>query len=289
MTLRYSNSFSDLVHMHVLTRTTSMDDPASIMSPLFANQSCDPFVSRSSACSMGNYVRYAVDVRSAVDIVAAISFAKAHNIRFVIRNTGHDFLGRSTGAGALSVWMHHLKEIAFQDWDDPYYKGKAVKVGAGVQGHNIMAATQGKGQIVIGGAPTVGPAGGYTQGGGHSPLSSTYGLSADNVLQWEVVTANGNLLTASRTQNTDLYWALSGGGPGNFGVVLSMTVQTHLDAAFSGASVLFQTSNTSVETFWKAVDAFHAMLPALVDAKAGAIYYITPTVGLPLILTPPPL
>ena len=88
-----------------------MDNSASVMAPFFANQSCDPFTPESWPCTLGNYVRYAVDVHTASDVQAAIQFATQHNIRFVIRNTGHDYLGRSTGAGALSVWTHHLKNI----------------------------------------------------------------------------------------------------------------------------------------------------------------------------------
>ena len=75
--------------------------------------------------------------------------------------------------------------------------------------------------------PTVGIAGGYTQGGGHSALSSLYGLSADNVLEWEVVTANGTQLTATSSSNQDLYWALSGGGGCTYGVVMSMTTKLY--------------------------------------------------------------
>ncbi len=206
-------------------------------------------------------------------MISAIAFAKAKNIRFVIRNTGHDYLGRSTGAGALSVWMHHLKNISFRDWDDPFYKGKAVKLGAGVQGYDLVAATKGTGYVVVGGeCPTVGPVGGYTQGGGHSALSSSFGLSADNTLEWEVVTADGAHLIATRTQNSDLYWALSGGGGGNYGVVLSMTVRAHPDSYVSLAAVAFVTANNSVDKFWAAVDAFHAALPAMVDAGTMVIY-----------------
>lgn len=257
-----------------------MNDSASVMSPLFANQSCDPFTDRVTPCTLGNYVRYAVDVQSPSDVVHAIKFSQTHNIRFVIRNTGHDYLGRSTGAGALSVWTHHLKEITFKDWDDPFYQGKAVKLGAGVQGYDIMAAARDEGVVVVGGeCPTVGPAGGYTQGGGHSALSTSFGLSADNTLEWEVVTADGELVTASRTENSDLYWALSGGGGGNYGVVLSMTVKTFPDAPVGSASLIFVTSNNPRDKFWEAINAFHEALADIVDSGCMVIYDITEDVG----------
>ena len=253
-----------------------MDDSASIMAPFFANQSCDPFTAQSKPCALGNYVAYAVEARSAADIAATIKFASKNNIRFVIRNTGHDYNGRSTGAGALSVWTHKLKTIEFKQWSDRYYKGTAVKLGAGVQAFEAMSAALAKKQVVVGGeCPTVGIAGGYTQGGGHSALSTSFGLSADNTLEFEAVTADGTLVTASRSQNSDLYWALSGGGGGNYAVVVSMTVKTFADATVGGATLSFFAAENPTETFFKGIDAFHAALPAMVDAGSMVVYYFT--------------
>jgi FAD/FMN-containing dehydrogenase len=125
------------------------------MAPFFANQSCDPFQPRTSACKLGNYVYYAIAADTASDVQKAIAFARAKNIRLVIRNTGHDYLGRSTGAGALGVWAHRLKNIEFVDWDDGTYKGNAVKLGAGVQGFEILKAAKGRGLVVVGGEVSI--------------------------------------------------------------------------------------------------------------------------------------
>ena len=253
-----------------------MADSASIMAPFFANQSCDPFTATSWPCHLGNYVRYAVAAESADDIMATVKFAKQHNIRFVIRNTGHDYNGRSTGAGALSVWTRKMKSVEWKSWNDQFYKGTAVKVGAGIQGTDLLEQGRSVGQIVVSGeCPTVGPAGGYTQGGGHSAISTSFGLSADNTLEWEVVTAAGELITASRTQNTDMYWALSGGGGGNYGVVVSMTVKTFPDSHFGAATLNFVSASNPTETFYKGIDAFHAALPAMVESGALVVYYFT--------------
>ncbi|KAK1760971.1 hypothetical protein QBC47DRAFT_18975 [Echria macrotheca] len=255
---------------------THMSDSASIMAPFFANQACDPFTPSSLPCTLGNYVRYAVAASKAEDIVATIKFAQKHNIRFVIRNTGHDYLARSTGAGALSVWTHRLKGMQFTNWNDKYYRGSAVKVGAGVQGFEILEAARDRGQVVVTGeCSTVGLAGGYTQGGGHSALSTTFGLSADNTLEFEVVTADGRLVTASRSKNADLYWALSGGGGGNYGVVVSLTVKTFPDQKVGGASLSFFAATTPTEVFFQAIDAFHAALPAMISAGSMVVYYFT--------------
>lgn len=248
------------------------------MAPFFANQSCDPFQPVEKPCTLGNYVRYAVDASGPEDVAATIIFAKQHNIRLVIRNTGHDYLGRSTGAGSLAVWTHHMKDIEILDYEDQFYDGKAMKVGAGVQGFEVMEAAHNAGLAVVGGeCPTVGIAGGYTQGGGHSALSTSFGLSADNVLEWEVVTADGELVKASRTENADLYWALSGGGPGNWGVVTSMTTKAHPDARFGGATLVFTTANNNEESFYNAIDAFHDELSGMVDAGTMVVYYFGST------------
>jgi FAD/FMN-containing dehydrogenase len=68
----------------------SIASSSSVMQTYFANHSCDPFAAESSTCLLGNYVDYAVNVSSANDVIAAINFAKKNNIRFVIRNTGHE-------------------------------------------------------------------------------------------------------------------------------------------------------------------------------------------------------
>ncbi|KXH56739.1 FAD binding domain-containing protein [Colletotrichum salicis] len=251
-----------------------MGSSSSIMAPFFANQSCDPFQPQSRACVLGNYVVYAVDAKTPEHIAATISFAAENNIRFIIRNTGHDYLGRSTGAGALSVWTHHLTSTEVVDWSTATYSGKAMKVGAGTQGFDVLEAAHTAGLAVVGGeCPTVGIAGGYTQGGGHSALSTSFGLSADNVLEWEVVIANGTLLTASQTENADLYWALSGGGPGNWGVVTSMTVKAHPDAKVGGATLVMMAADNDDTAFFDAIDAFHEELAGMVDGGSMVVYY----------------
>jgi FAD/FMN-containing dehydrogenase len=247
------------------------------MAPFFANQSCDAFTPKERPCELGNYVRYAVDASSPADVQAALAFATKTNVRLVVRNTGHDYLGRSTGAGSLAVWTHHLKEMTLVPaYKSAAYTGPAFKLGAGVQGFEIMAVAKEKGLVVVGGeCPTVGIAGGYTQGGGHSALSTSFGLAADNVLSWEVVTADGKLLTASPDTNSDLYWALNGGGGSTFGVVVSMTVKTFKEAVVGGASLAFYTSDNSQSVFYDGIQAFHEDLPAMVDAGAMVVHYFT--------------
>ncbi|KAI9170655.1 FAD-linked oxidoreductase ZEB1 [Paramyrothecium foliicola] len=251
-----------------------MESSSSVMAPLFANESCDPFEARERPCTLGNYVRYAVDVATPEHIAAALQFANKHNIRIVVRNTGHDYNGRSTGAGALAIWTHHLKSSQVLTWKDRHYTGKAIKFGAGIQGFEGLAAAREKGLVVVTGeCPSVGLAGGYTQGGGHSALSTVYGLAADNTLSFEVVTAAGKVLTASRDKNADLYWALSGGGGGNYGIVYSMTVRAHPEAKVSGARFAIAPPENNPEVIYDVIDAFHAALPDIVDSGIMIIYF----------------
>ncbi|KAL3438484.1 hypothetical protein BDV09DRAFT_192012 [Aspergillus tetrazonus] len=213
------------------------------------------------------------------NISKAIQFTTKYNIRTVIRNTGHDYNGKSTGAGALGIWTHHLKDIEIKDWKDSHYKGKAIKLGAGVQGHEAYEAADAQGLEVVGGeCPTVGIAGGYTQGGGHSALASVHGLAADQVLQWEVIDGKGRFITATRdNEYSELFWALSGGGGGTYGVVWSMTSKAHPGTPVSGLNLTFTNAGISQDTFYDAVGLYHATLPFLVDAGTMSIWYFTNT------------
>ena len=248
------------------------------MAPWFANATCDPFHPVSKACTLGNYIVHAVNVSKPEHISKALRFANKHNIRVVTRNTGHDYLGKSTGAGALGIWLHHIKDIDIHDYQDTHYTGKAITMGAGVQGIEAYEAADRAGLHVVGGeCPTVGIAGGYTQGGGHSALSSRYGLGADQVLKWEVVDGRGNLITATRdNEYSDLYWALSGGGGGTYGVVWSVTSKAHPGTPVTGLSLsVTNMADISQDTHYEAVKRFHATLPSIVDAGAMVIWFFT--------------
>ncbi|EKD12923.1 FAD binding domain protein [Drepanopeziza brunnea f. sp. 'multigermtubi' MB_m1] len=251
--------------------------PAEIVTALFQNQSCVPFTSISTPCTLGNYVSFSINVTGVRDAVAGLKFAKDNNIRLVIKNTGHDYLGKSTGKGGLALWMHNLKSIEIIDsYKSRNYEGPAAKLGAGVIAADAYLAVHQRGYRVVGGScPTVGLAGGYSQGGGHSSLSGQYGLGADNVLEWEVVTADGRHLVATPTEHEELFWALSGGGGGTFAVVLSMTTRLHADGPVGGGLLVLNITQTGPEVYWDTVELFHASLPAIVDTGATVSYQIT--------------
>ena len=131
--------------------------------------------------------------------------------------------------------------------------------------------------MVAGDCATVGAAGGYTQGGGHSALSSIFALGADQVLEWEVVDGRGRLLKASRTENLDLYWALSGGGGDTYGVVYSLPVKAHPDFPVTGVVLNVISVGVDPDHFFGAVGYYDILLPGYTAAGGFAIAEVTNT------------
>ncbi|KAK8099640.1 FAD binding domain-containing protein [Apiospora kogelbergensis] len=247
---------------------THLSSSSSPMAPYFANASCDPFAAPHAQCVRGTDPQYAVRAAGAADYHATLAFAAARRLRLVIRNTGHDYNGKSTGAGALALWTHHLKDTAVVDaYESAHYRGPALRLGAGVQAHEAYVAAHAAGLAVVGGAcATVGLAGGYSQGAGHGPLNSYAGLGADQILEWEVVTAAGDQLTASPVENSDLYWALAGGGGGTYAAVVSATVRAHRLRVVSVANLTFSAAGLSKDVYYDAVRTYISSLPAMTRA-----------------------
>jgi FAD/FMN-containing dehydrogenase len=183
-------------------------------------------------------------------------------------------MGRSTGQGALSLWMWNLKSAdPILEYGSAGYSGPAIKLGSGMMAGEAYEAASVAGYRVVGGeCGSVGIAAGYTQGGGHSMLSTAYGMGADQVLEWEVVTAQGEHLTATPEKNSDLYWALSGGGGGTYAVVLSMTAKMHPDGVVSGGTLAF--ANTNDTAYWEAISLWIQQAPALIGENNTIIYVV---------------
>ncbi|KAK4161375.1 hypothetical protein QBC43DRAFT_243812 [Cladorrhinum sp. PSN259] len=241
-------------------------DPTSVMSPMYQGETCMPQKGDSSTCALGGFPSYSVKIDSVFQVQLAVNFARNKGLRLVVHNTGHDFLGKSTGAGALSIWTHNLKDIKYiKSYKTPSYSGSALTLGAGVQVGELYAAANKYGVTAVGGeCAGVGVAGGYTAGGGHSPLSSKFGLGSDQVLSIDVVLPNGRFVTATETKNTDLFWALRGGGGATFGVVTSITVKAYPKMTFSGFTFNVVTgadTNNTDQIFWDAMYAYWRKFP----------------------------
>ncbi|OBZ79722.1 putative oxidoreductase ORF5 in fasciation locus [Grifola frondosa] len=205
-------------------------------------------------CEQGSISVVGVDARTVEDVQAAVTFAASHNLRLVVKSTGHDFFGRSTARGSFLVWMHNFKNITFHNsfraLGAPITEiyENAITLGAGVEWQEAHDAVNTRGRVLVGGvsiASSVGAAGGWLLGGGHSPLSPHYGLGVDNVLEFDMVTSAGVYLTANAYQDPDLFWALRGGGGGTYGIVTSVTYRTHPSLPLIGA--FFTASVNSVQ------------------------------------------
>jgi FAD/FMN-containing dehydrogenase len=184
---------------------------------------------------------YAVAVRTTDDVVAAVNFAREHNLRVVVKGGGHSYQGTSNAADSLLIWTRKMNAVTLHDafigagCAGRYEPQPAVTVEAGaVWGQLYDAVTTQAGRYVQGGGClTVGVAG-LIQSGGFGSFSKAYGMSAASLLEAEIVTADGAVRIANVCINPDLFWGLKGGG-GSLGVVTRLTLRTHHLPDFFGA------------------------------------------------------
>ncbi|KAF4631880.1 hypothetical protein G7Y89_g6242 [Cudoniella acicularis] len=195
--------------------------------------SLDPDETMYNTCSLGRLATYYVDVRNASHISATLLFAQAHNIRISIKNTGHDFFGRSSVPKSLAIWTHNLDNLNFYQnftaFNCPSANGLNVgEMGAGVVAGDAYRFFNSHGMDVTGGyEQSVGIAGGFGQGGGLGEYTTTYGLMVDNAVEFEVVTADGEVRIINECNDPDLFWAMRGGGGGTYAVLTKYRVQVY--------------------------------------------------------------
>eukprot|EP01062_Namystynia_karyoxenos_P019979 TRINITY_DN17559_c0_g1_i1.p1 TRINITY_DN17559_c0_g1~~TRINITY_DN17559_c0_g1_i1.p1 ORF type:complete len:641 (+),score=170.45 TRINITY_DN17559_c0_g1_i1:83-1924(+) len=180
-----------------------------------------------------NIPAYSAVVRNVSDVQIALAFAQEHNLQVTVKTTGHNYAGSSMGKNSLMIWMHKFEKYntiyTDSQWGDTCGTKYAhsIRVGGGQSWGEVYAEVADKFDIVGGGGLTVSAAGGWLQGCGLSALSRNRGLGVDNVLQFEVVLANGTFAVADKCSNPDLFWALRGGGGGTFGVVVAVQYRLH--------------------------------------------------------------
>lgn len=172
----------------------------------------------------------------AADVVSAVRFAQTHHLLVSVRGGGHNVAGNAVCTDGLMIDLSPMKDISVDATT------QTARAEAGVLWSELDAATQQHGLATTGGTVSHTGIAGLTLGGGFGWLMGKYGLTCDNLLSVEMVTATGEFLTASETENADLFWAIRGGG-GNFGVVTSFTYQLHpVGPTIMGGMVLYPQS-----------------------------------------------
>ena len=161
-----------------------------------------------------------VRCKGAADIMRAVQFAREHRMLLAVRAGGHNIAGNAVCEGGLLIDLTPMRSV----WVDPARRVARVEPGVTLGEFDKEAQSFGL-ATPLGINSTTGVAG-LTLGGGFGWLSRKFGLAADNLISADVVTAEGKLLQANATENSDLFWALRGGG-GNFGVVSSFEFRLH--------------------------------------------------------------
>ena len=154
------------------------------------------------------------------DVIEAVNFGREHDLDTAIRSGGHNGAGLALVDDGLVIDLSDMTGIRV----DP--DAKTVSVEAGCTWGDVDHATHAFGLATVSGVISTTGVGGLTLGGGHGYLTRKYGLTIDNLVSADVVLADGRVVRASEEENSDLFWALRGGG-GNFGVVTSFEFQCH--------------------------------------------------------------
>lgn len=184
--------------------------------------------------------RPAVVVRpiSATDVCEAIQFARANGVLLSVKGGGHNVAGTSLTDGGLTIDMSRMRRVEV----DP--GRRLARVGGGCVLGDVDRATQAHGLATVLGSNSDTGVAGLTLGGGFGYLARQFGLAIDNLEEAEIVTVDGQVRRAAEDENTDLFWAVRGGG-GNFGVVTRFTFRLHpVGPQITGGLILWDGERT---------------------------------------------
>ena len=216
--------------------------------------------------------RPAVIVRcmNASDVQRAVDFARERDLLVSIRGGGHSAPGYGTNDGGLVIDLSAMRAISV----DP--ASRTARAEGGVLWRDFDAATQAHGLATTGGTVSNTGIGGLTLGGGLGWLVGKHGLTIDNLMSAEVVTADGQLCKASLVDHPDLFWALRGGG-GNFGVVTAFEYELHPVGQVLGGMVLYPLDQAAAMLRF-----YREFCPTLPDEAEAYAALLTSPEGVPV-------
>ena len=220
------------------------------------------------------------------DVAAALTFAQQHGLEVSVRGGGHNYAGFALCDDGLMIDLTPMKSVSVDATT------RRARCGGGVTWGALDAATQDHGLAVPGGFISHTGVAGLTLGGGFGWLSRLAGLSSDNLLGAEVVTADGRVVDTSESNNPDLFWALRGGG-GNFGVVTEFEFGLHRVGPMLQLGLfmfkpdqgrdLFSFARDFVETLPDACGVFMAGLSAPPEPFVAPELHFTPIFALAVV------
>jgi hypothetical protein len=193
------------------------------------------------------------------DVIAAVNFGRDHHLLIAVRGGGHNGGGLGLCDDGLVIDLSGLKFVRVDTSDN------TVRVGGGNILHEVDHATHPFGLAVPAGMVSSTGVGGLTLGGGVGYLTRKYGLTIDNLLEADMVLADGSVVTVNKDQNPDLFWAIRGGG-GNYGIVTSFKFQAHPVKNIFGGPTLWPIEKTEEIMEW-----YHDFLHHAPDELNGFI------------------
>ncbi len=204
--------------------------------------------------------------RDVADVISCVKFGREHGVELAVRGGGHNAAGLGVSDNALVIDLSQLRSTTVSPVNH------TVRVDAGCTWGDVDHATVSFGMATPSGFIASTGVAGLTLGGGIGYLARRFGLTVDNLLSADVVLADGRFVTASEESDSDLLWALRGGG-GNFGVVTSFTFRCHDigdNGTIIGGPVLYDFADTADVMRW-----YRELLPALPEELSGWIGLIT--------------
>jgi hypothetical protein len=208
-----------------------------------------------------------LDIR---DVHHSVNFAQTHRLLIALRGGGHSAPGYGTNNGGVVIDLSPMKAISVDQ------TRRTVRAEGGVLWRELDEATQAHGLATTGGVVSNTGIAGLTLGGGLGWLMGKHGASVDNLISADVITADGDLRKASATENSDLFWALRGGG-GNFGVVTSLEYRLHPVGQVLGGMVLHPLDRAA-----DMLRFYRDFCPTLPDEAEAFAALVTSPEGIPM-------